>query len=92
MAGKGTPASAPGQAYVRSLFARAAAGADIAIIEGVMGLFDGASPSSLEGSTAEIAAWLNAILLPDSVGRHDLERILRRPEKVLRRALIERTG
>jgi cobyrinic acid a,c-diamide synthase len=52
-----------GRSYVRHLFARATADADIAIIEGVMGMFDGASPSSLEGSTAEIALWLDAPVL-----------------------------
>jgi cobyrinic acid a,c-diamide synthase len=49
--------------YVCRLFARATAGADIAVVEGVMGMFDGASPATLEGSTAEIAAWLDAPLL-----------------------------
>ena len=49
--------------YVRELFARATADADIAIVEGVMGMFDGASPQTLEGSTAEIALWLGAPLL-----------------------------
>jgi cobyrinic acid a,c-diamide synthase len=41
-------------------FARAIQDADVAVIEGVMGLFDGQSSLSLAGSTAEIALWLNA--------------------------------
>ncbi|HEY3319997.1 MAG TPA: cobyrinate a,c-diamide synthase [Planctomycetota bacterium] len=49
--------------YVRELFERASAGADIAVVEGVMGLFDGADPRSHEGSTAEIALWLSAPIL-----------------------------
>jgi cobyrinic acid a,c-diamide synthase len=49
-----------GRDAVVGTFARACAGADIALIEGVMGLFDGVSPTSEEGSTAEIAKWLNA--------------------------------
>jgi len=40
------------------LFAGAAAGKDVAVVEGVMGLFDGASGSSNSGSTAEMAGWL----------------------------------
>jgi cobyrinic acid a,c-diamide synthase len=49
-----------GEEAVLKTFARAAGGADVAIVEGVMGLFDGASPTSDEGSTAQIAKWLGA--------------------------------
>jgi len=46
-----------------SIFARAAADADISIIEGMMGLFDGSSPVNEVGSTAELAKQLNAPVL-----------------------------
>ncbi len=46
--------------YVKKLFARTTEDADFAVIEGVMGLFDGASSDSIEGSTAEIARVLEA--------------------------------
>lgn len=52
-----------GREAVQATFARAARDADIALIEGVMGLFDGASPIGEEGSTAEIAKWLGAPVL-----------------------------
>lgn len=52
-----------GRSYAEELFARATRNADLAVIEGVMGLFDGADPVSLEGSTAEIAIWLKAPVL-----------------------------
>ena len=56
--------------YVEGLFARAAQGADISVIEGVMGMYDGAGPASSEGSTAEIARWLKApvLLVVDASG------------------------
>ena len=52
-----------GRDAVLSTFTRATQGADIALLEGVMGLFDGASPTGEEGSTAEIAKWLQAPVL-----------------------------
>ena len=42
----------------RQIFRRTAAGAAVGIVEGVMGLFDGADGKSEAGSTAEIAKWL----------------------------------
>jgi len=52
-----------GREYVERLYARSIAGADCAVIEGVMGLFDGADPSGLAGCSAEIAAWLQAPII-----------------------------
>ncbi|GAB7387066.1 cobyrinate a,c-diamide synthase [Bacillaceae bacterium] len=40
---------------VKEIFVRAARDADIAIIEGVMGFYDGKDPATNEGSTAEIS-------------------------------------
>lgn len=56
------------EAAVRATFARHAR--DVSLIEGVMGLFDGASPTSLRGSSAEIARMLGApvVLVCDASG------------------------
>ncbi len=57
------------KAQLRSLFHRRASVADIAIVEGVMGLFDGKG-MSLEGSSAELADWLKIplVLVVDASG------------------------
>lgn len=52
-----------GRDAVVELFARAAANVDLCVIEGVMGLFDGRTGGRNAGSTAEIAALLNAPVL-----------------------------
>ncbi|MEW6245998.1 MAG: cobyrinate a,c-diamide synthase [Nitrospirota bacterium] len=52
-----------GEALNREIFLRAAIDADLSIIEGVMGLFDGASAVSDIGSTAELAKQLAAPVL-----------------------------
>jgi cobyrinic acid a,c-diamide synthase len=44
-------------------FARACADADLAIVEGVMGLFDGRDATGESGSTAEMGKWLGAPVL-----------------------------
>jgi len=57
------------QAANRDLFQRAIAGADVAIVEGAMGLFDGYGDQAA-GSTAELAKELNApvVLVLDGRG------------------------
>jgi cobyrinic acid a,c-diamide synthase len=49
-----------GRERVEATVARAAAGADLVVIEGVMGCFDGYDGTSDDGSTAQIAKWLGA--------------------------------
>ncbi|AGT32118.1 cobyrinic acid a,c-diamide synthase [Geobacillus genomosp. 3] len=59
-----------GRANVRQMLANGCQGADIAIIEGVMGLFDGKQPLSNEGSTADIAVLTESpvLLVIDAAG------------------------
>lgn len=49
--------------YNQDNFQRHAAGCDVAIVEGVMGLFDGFSGHSDAGSTAQMSKWLNLPVL-----------------------------
>ncbi len=47
------------KAYNKRMFTDQASGSDIAVVEGVMGLFDGYDGLSEAGSTAQMAKWLN---------------------------------
>lgn len=49
--------------YVRSLAGKLGTDADLCLVEGVMGLYDGSAPDALSGSTAEIALTLGAPVL-----------------------------
>lgn len=49
-----------GRQAVLATFARHTRDADVALVEGMMGLFDGKDPEGEEGSAAEIAKWLGA--------------------------------
>lgn len=59
-----------GRDAVEGTFKETTIGVDLTIIEGVMGLFDGAGPKTEAGSSAEIAKWLEApvILAIDASG------------------------
>ena len=52
-----------GREYNEASFLRHGAGCDVAVVEGVMGLFDGFSGNSEAGSTAEMAKWLKLPVL-----------------------------
>jgi cobyrinic acid a,c-diamide synthase len=49
-----------GRDHARATLARRAADADLAIVEGVMGCFDGLDGTGDDGSTAQVAKWLGA--------------------------------
>ena len=59
-----------GREAALSTFSNAVKDADIALIEGVMGLYDGVDATSDTGSTAEMARWLQApvVLVVDAGG------------------------
>lgn len=52
-----------GRDGVKATFMEGARDADIALIEGMMGLYDGISPNKETGSTAQLAKWLDAPVL-----------------------------
>ena len=60
-----------GESLIGPLFAHGAAGARLAIVEGVMGLYDGRTGAGDTGSTAQVAALLDApvILVVDAAAQ-----------------------
>jgi cobyrinic acid a,c-diamide synthase len=60
-----------GRDGVLNTVAQHAAGADLVIVEGMMGCFDGADATGEDGSTAQVAKWLHApvVLVIDVAGQ-----------------------
>jgi cobyrinic acid a,c-diamide synthase len=59
-----------GREAVLATVARHTEGADLAVVEGVMGCFDGSGATDEDGSTAQVAKWLDApvVLVIDAAG------------------------
>lgn len=59
-----------GRAAIQRTFREESARADVVLVEGMMGLYDGAEATSDVGSTAEIARWLGlpVVLVADASG------------------------
>ncbi|MDY7000608.1 MAG: cobyrinate a,c-diamide synthase [Thermodesulfobacteriota bacterium] len=57
-----------GQDKISEVFSRYACHADVSVVEGVMGLFDGLSGKNESGSTAQLAKWLGlpVVLVADA--------------------------
>ena len=51
------------KSYNQALFAKGSTGAQVAVVEGVMGLFDGYDALTETGSTAQMAKWLGLPVL-----------------------------
>ena len=64
-----------GRDYVARLFSRISRDADLVVVEGAMGLFDGVGTSGREGSSAQIAQWLQAPVVL-AVNAHGMGRSL----------------
>lgn len=58
-----SPCSPPLCPQVVAAYRRHTADADVAVVEGVMGLFDGRDGATEAGSTAQLAKWLGAPVL-----------------------------
>ena len=68
--GRNLDAFLSGPELIAPLFLHGAAGADVAVVEGVMGLFDGRSGAGEQASTAHVAKLLDApvVLVVDASG------------------------